>query len=66
LEEQAAAVGAAFPRWAEAAGHAADQGRRPVADANLVRELLDSFGRWAEDALDRAVSETSNREGRAR
>jgi hypothetical protein len=37
-----------------------------VADANVVRELLDSFGRWAEDALDRAVSETSSREGRAR
>jgi uncharacterized protein len=66
LEEQAAAVGAAFPRWAEAARHAADQGRRPVADANVVRELLDTFGRWAEDALDQAVSETSNLEGRAR
>jgi hypothetical protein len=25
-----------------------------------IRELLDSFGRWAEDALDRAVSEASN------
>jgi hypothetical protein len=37
-----------------------------VADANVVRELLDSFGRWAEDALDRVVSETSSREGRAR
>jgi hypothetical protein len=30
LEEQAAAVGAAFPRWAEAARRAAEQGRRPV------------------------------------
>jgi hypothetical protein len=66
LEEQAAAVGATFPRWAEAARHAADQGRRPVADADVVRELLDTFGRWAEDALDQAVSETSNLEGRAR
>jgi hypothetical protein len=37
-----------------------------VADANVVRELLDTFGRWAEDELDRAVSEMSNREGRAR
>jgi hypothetical protein len=37
-----------------------------VADANVVRELLDTFGRWAEDALDQAVSETSNLEGRAR
>jgi predicted nucleotidyltransferase len=66
LEEQAAAVGAAFPQWAEAARSAADQGRRPVADADVVRELLDTFGRWAEDALDQAVSETSNLEGRAR
>jgi hypothetical protein len=66
LEEQAAAVGAAFARWAEAARRAADQGRRPVADADVVRELLDTFGRWAEDALDQAVSETSNLKGRAR
>jgi hypothetical protein len=66
LEEQAAAVGAAFPRWAEAARLAAEQGRRPVADAGVVRELLDSFGRWAEDALDQAVSEASNIDGRAR
>jgi hypothetical protein len=27
---------------------------------------LDSFGRWAEDALDRAVSEASDLDGRAR
>jgi predicted nucleotidyltransferase len=66
LEEQAAAVGAAFPRWAEAAGRAAEQGRRPVADAGVVWELLDTFGRWAEDALDQAVSEASNLDGRAR
>jgi hypothetical protein len=66
LEEQAAAVGAAFPQWAEAAQCAAEQGRQPVADAAVVRELLDSFGRWAEDELDRAVSEASNLDGRAR
>jgi len=36
LEEQAAAVGAAFPQWAEAARRAAEQGRRPVADAGVV------------------------------
>jgi uncharacterized protein len=66
LEEQAAAVGAAFPRWAEAARRAAEQGRRPVADASIVRELLDTFGRWAEDALDRAVSEASSVDGRGR
>jgi uncharacterized protein len=66
LEDQAAAVGAAFPQWAEAARRAAEQGRRPVADAGVVRELLDSFGRWAEDALDQAVSQASNLDGRAR
>jgi uncharacterized protein len=66
LEEQAAAVGAVFPQWAEAARRAAEQGRRPVADAGVVRELLDTFGRWAEDALDRAVSEASDLDGRAR
>jgi uncharacterized protein len=66
LEEQAAAVGTAFPQWADAAQRAAEQGRRPMADAGVVRELLDSFGRWAEDELDRAVSEASNLDGRAR
>jgi hypothetical protein len=66
LEEQAAAVGAEFPQWAEAARRAAEQGRRPVADAGVVRELLDSFGRWAEDELDRAVSGASNLDSRAR
>jgi hypothetical protein len=66
LEEQAAAVGAAFPQWAQSARRAAEQGRRPVADAEVVRELLDTFGRWAEDELDRAVSEASNIDGRAR
>ena len=65
LEEQAAAVGAAFPQWAEAARRAAEQGRRPVADAGVVRGLLDTFGRWAEDALDEAVSEASNLDSRA-
>ena len=57
LEEQAAAIGTTFPRWAGAARRAAEQGRRPVADAQVVRELLDTFGRWAEDALDKAVAE---------
>ena len=66
LEEQAAAVGTAFPQWSEAARRPAEQGRRPVADAGVVRELLDGFGRWAEDELDRAVSEASNLESRAR
>jgi hypothetical protein len=66
LEEQAAAVGAAFPQWGEAAQRAAEQGRRPAADAGVVRELLDSFGRWAEDELDRAVSEASNLDSRMR
>jgi hypothetical protein len=61
LEEQAAAVGAVFPQWAAAARRAAEQGRRPVADAGIVRELLDTFGRWAEDALDQALSEHSER-----
>jgi hypothetical protein len=28
-----------------------------VADAEVVRELVDTFGRWAEDALDQAVAE---------
>jgi hypothetical protein len=64
LEEQAAAVGEAFPQWAEAAWRAAEQGRRPVADTEIVRELLDSFGRWAEDALDRVVSEASDLDSR--
>jgi predicted nucleotidyltransferase len=66
LEAQAAAVGAAFPQWAAAARRAAEQGRRPVADAAVVRELLDSFGRWAEDALDQAVAEARNPGHRAR
>jgi predicted nucleotidyltransferase len=66
LEEQAAAVGAAFPQWAEAARRAAEQGRRAVADAGVVRELLDTFGRWAEDELDRVVAEASHIDGRAR
>ena len=62
LEEQAAAVGTAFPQWSEAARRPAEQGRRPVADAGVVRGLLDGFGRWAEDELDRAVSGASNLE----
>jgi hypothetical protein len=51
LEEQAAAVGKAFPEWAEAARRAAEQGRRPVADPGVVAELLSTFGRWVEQAL---------------
>jgi uncharacterized protein len=66
LEEQATAVGAAYPQWAEAARRAAEQGRRPVADADVVRELLDSFGRWAEDTLDQALLEASDIDGRGR
>ena len=53
LEEQAAAVGAAFPEWAEAVRCAAEQGRRPVADPEAVAELLDTFGRWVEEELGR-------------
>jgi hypothetical protein len=53
LEEQAAAVGAAFPEWATAARQAAEQGRRPVADADTVAELLETFGRWVEEAVGR-------------
>jgi uncharacterized protein len=51
LEEQAAAVGAAFPHWKRAARRAAEQGRLPVADPGVVSELLETFGRWAEEAL---------------
>jgi hypothetical protein len=57
LEQQAAVVGAVFPLWAEAARSAAEQGRRPVADAGVVLGLLDTFGRWVEDALDEVVAE---------
>jgi uncharacterized protein len=64
LEEQAAAVGAAFPQWAGAAQRAAEQGRRPVADVDVVRELLNSLGCWAEDALDHAVSQATNLDSR--
>ena len=53
LEEQAAAIGAAFPPWAQAARRAAEQGRRPVADPDIVAELLDTFGRWVEEELAR-------------
>ena len=56
LEEQAAAVGAAFPRWASAARHAAEQGRRPVADPEAVAELLDTFGHWVEEELGRVAA----------
>jgi predicted nucleotidyltransferase len=53
LEEQAAAVGAAFPEWSEAVRCAAEQGRRPTADPEAVAELLATFGRWVEEALGR-------------
>jgi len=39
--------------WAEAVRCAAEQGRRPVADPEAVAELLDTFGRWVEEALGR-------------
>jgi predicted nucleotidyltransferase len=55
LEEQAVVVGRAFPQWAHAARRAAEQGRQPVADARIVRELLATFGHWVEEALSRAV-----------
>jgi uncharacterized protein len=56
LEEQAAAVGAAFPEWASAARRAAEQGRRPIADPRAVAGLLDTFGRWVEEELARVVA----------
>jgi hypothetical protein len=56
LEEQAAAVGAAFPRWAAAATRAAAQGRRPVADPEVVAGLLETFGRWVEEELAQVVA----------
>jgi hypothetical protein len=52
LEEQAAAVGTAFPQWAQAARRAAEQGRQQVADPHVVGELLATFGHWVEEALD--------------
>jgi uncharacterized protein len=56
LEEQAAAVGKAFPEWAEAARCAAEQGRQPVADPRVVAELLSTFGCWVEQALDHIMT----------
>jgi len=56
LEEQAAAVGKAFPEWAKAARRAAEQGRQPVADSRVVAELLETFGRWIEQALDPVIT----------
>jgi hypothetical protein len=50
-----AAVGKSFPEWAEAARRAGEQGRQPVADARVVAELLETFGRWVERALDRVM-----------
>jgi predicted nucleotidyltransferase len=51
LEDQAAAVSTAFPEWAEATGRALEQARRPVADPDSVRELIDTLGRWVGDGL---------------
>jgi hypothetical protein len=51
LEDQAAVVGAAEPRWREAARQAAEQGRRRAGEPEVVAELLETLGRWAEDAL---------------
>ena len=62
LEEQAAVVGAALPRWEQAARHAAEQGRRPVAEPAVVSELLETFGRWAEEALARIAAQVVNAE----
>jgi uncharacterized protein len=62
LEEQAAVVGAAFPRWERAARRAAEQGRRPVAEPAVVSELLETFGRWAEEALARIAAQVANAE----
>jgi uncharacterized protein len=59
LEEQAAAVGVAFPRWAAAAERAAEQGRLPVADPQAVAELLDTLGRWVEGELARVAAGAS-------
>ncbi len=56
LEDQAAAVGGVFPRWEQAARRAAEQGRRPVAEPGVVSELLETFGRWAEEALAQIAS----------
>jgi uncharacterized protein len=61
LEEQAAAVAAAFPQWARAAWRAAEQGRRPVAEAAVVRELLAGFGRWVQEALGRVIDSEAGR-----
>jgi uncharacterized protein len=57
LEEQAAVVAAAFPRWGPAVRRAAEQGRRPVADPKVVSELLETFGRWVEESLARIATQ---------
>jgi len=36
------------------ARRAAEQGRQPVADTDVVGELLAAFGRWVEESLARA------------
>lgn len=65
LEDQAAAVGAAFPQWEQAARRAAEQGRRPAAEPCVVSELLETFGRWAEEALDQVASEATKEDPHA-
>jgi hypothetical protein len=59
LEEQAAVVGGAFPRWERAARRAAEQGRRPVGEPAVVSELLETFGRWVEEALAKIASQVA-------
>lgn len=63
LEEQAAIVDAAFPRWGRAAHRAAEQGRQPVADPAVVSELLETFGRWVEEALGQIASQAAGAGG---
>jgi uncharacterized protein len=63
LEEQANLVGAAFPRWEVAARRAAEQGRRWNADPAVVGELLETFGRWAEDALAQIATQVARAGG---
>jgi uncharacterized protein len=59
LEEQASLVGAAFPRWELAAHRAAEQGRRWDGDPVVVSELLETFGRWVEEALAQIAAEVA-------
>ena len=63
LEEQASMIGAAFPQWDPAARSAAEQGRRPVADPEVVTGLLDTFGRWVEEELAEIASQLASADG---